>query len=379
MPQLEQFRERVESASKSHQYSSYLHVKQAVFDMLDRMSQEGDAPSDYWSAEVKGIEYLLDASPLLVQTLRSHCYHLTGIQDYDYRGHHSLRMPHFQSKYEALAALDSWGLFVPEDPRLGGFGHELDAGLTNVDTLKFYEVLIGLKMAGMIPSPKESESSPERVLEIGGGWGGFAYQYKTLFPKTKYVIIDLPQTLLFSGTYLLSLFPEASSQFISSGEELANAASQDLPDFTFIPHYLTEELGQLNIDLAINMVSFQEMTTEQVSGYARVLRDGRCANLYSLNRERSRYNDQLTGVINVLSQHYRMDYQDLLPIQYTELVIPRKVFGPLELLRNLAIGNRRRAIGQLRSPLLNLMNGQLPRKKAPISIHAYRHAFGRLS
>jgi len=356
-----------------------LTAKQAVFGMLERMSDDGDVPSDYWSAEVKGVEYLLDASPILVETFRAHSYHLTGLQDYDYRGHHAHRAPAFQTKYEALAALDPWSLFVPEDARLGGFGHELEAGLTNLDTLKFYEVLIGLKMAGMIPSPAESEIAPERVLEIGGGWGGFAYQYKTLYPKTKYVIIDLPQTLLFSGTYLLSLFPEASSQFISSAEELAEVASKDLPDFTFIPHYLTEDIGQLNIDLAINMVSFQEMTSEQVAQYGRVLRDSGCANLYSLNREQSPYNSQLTGVLNVLSQYYPMKRQSLLPIQYTELAFPRKALGALELASNLATGNRRRALGQIRRPLLDLLGGKIPGKKRRLSINAYRHAAGKLS
>jgi hypothetical protein len=378
LPQLEIFNERIKSASESHSYASYLKVKQAVFGMLDQLGDVGDAPSDYWSAEVKGIEYLLDASPLLVQTLRAHSYHLTGLQDFEYRGHHSIRIPQFQAKYETLSRLDSWGLFVPEDPRLGGFGHEIDAGLINVDTLKFYELLIGLKMAGMIPAANGSDSGPGRVLEIGGGWGGFAYQYKTLYPNTKYVIIDLPETLILSGTYLLSLFPEASYQFVSTAEELAAVARGELSDFTFLPHYLTEDIGQLNIELAINMVSFQEMTTMQVSDYARVLSASGCANLYSLNRERSRYNDELTGVIDVLSRYYPMKYQDFLPIPYTELALPQETLGPLGLLRNLAVGNRRRALGQIRRPLLNLMNGKLPMKKEPISVYSYRHAAGKL-
>ena len=379
MPQLQDFDARAKAASESHAFASYLTAKQAVFSMLDQMSDDGDDPSDYWSAEVKGVEYLLDASPILIETFRAHSYHLTGLQDYDYRGHHSHRMPLFQTKYEALAALDPWGLFVPEDARLGGFGHELEAGLTNLDTLKFYEVLIGLKMAGMIPAPTESDLAPDRVLEIGGGWGGFAYQYKTLYPNTKYVIIDLPQTLLFSSTYLLSLFPDASFQFASNAEELAEVASKDLPDFTFIPHYLTEDIGQLNIDLAINMVSFQEMTTEQVSQYGRVLRDSGCANLYSLNREQSPYNPQLTGVIDVLSRYYPMKRQSILPIQYTELVFPRKALGPMALATNLVAGNRRRALGQIRRPLLDLLGGKIPGRKKPLSINVYRHASGKLS
>ena len=47
------------------------------------------------------------------------------------------------------------------------------------------------------------------VWEIGAGWGGFAYQFKTLFPDVTYVIVDLPELFLFSATYLMTLFPEA--------------------------------------------------------------------------------------------------------------------------------------------------------------------------
>ena len=50
-------------------------------------------------------------------------------------------------------------------------------------------------------------------LEIGAGWGGFAYQFKTLFPKTTYVVVDFPELFLFSASYLVTVFPEAKVRF----------------------------------------------------------------------------------------------------------------------------------------------------------------------
>ena len=70
-------------------------------------------------------------------------------------------------RYSQLRALDKLNLFVPESPLLGGFGYVSDDGLINVDTLKFYEVLIGMQIAAVLPSFDSKFS----VLEIGSGWG----------------------------------------------------------------------------------------------------------------------------------------------------------------------------------------------------------------
>ena len=102
-------------------------------------------------------------------------------------------------------------LFVPESPSLGGFGFEIDGNLVNIDTLKYYEALLAMKKGGLL---KRLEGNGRKiVIEIGGGWGGFVYVLKKLFPDIIYVIVDLPQTLLFSSVYLMSLFP---NQFLSS-------------------------------------------------------------------------------------------------------------------------------------------------------------------
>src|SRR3712207_8746167 len=79
--------------------------------------------------------------------------------------------------------------------------------LYNLDTLKFCEALIALQRGGVLGALRAD--GPRRVVvEVGSGWGGFAYQLKTLCPQLTIVLVDLPELFLFSGTYLRTLFPE---------------------------------------------------------------------------------------------------------------------------------------------------------------------------
>ena len=103
---------------------------------------------------------------------------------------------------------------MPESPALGGFGYDIDGRLFNVDTLKFYEVLIGMERGGVLAALRERERPV--VCEIGAGWGGFAYQFKTLFPRSTYVIVDFPELFLFSATYLATVFPDARLAFVGA-------------------------------------------------------------------------------------------------------------------------------------------------------------------
>jgi hypothetical protein len=61
-------------------------VRERVLGMIDEMQQlEAHSPSEYWKAELTGLDYMLDASPLIIRKLREHCYHLTGLRAYDFR------------------------------------------------------------------------------------------------------------------------------------------------------------------------------------------------------------------------------------------------------------------------------------------------------
>ena len=122
----------VEASRSAPTYRAYLEVRERVLDMMEEAERLASRPSGYWTEEVAGLEYMLDASPLVIDRLRHHCYHLTGLLQYEYRDHHSMRRAEFAGKLAALSALDGDGVLVPESPFLGGFGHVIDGRLVNL-------------------------------------------------------------------------------------------------------------------------------------------------------------------------------------------------------------------------------------------------------
>ena len=353
----------IETARESAGFQNYLQVRERVLDILDHM--QADFPSDYWQEELAGFDYLLDAPPLIIQKLREHCYHITGLHSYEYRQHHAHKQPSFAKKLAALRELDAANLFIPESSQLGGFGHSVDGKLVNLDTLKFYEVLIALNKSGLLKPFREDKSQRKTVLEIGAGWGGFGYQFKTLFPNSTYIIVDLPQTMLFSGVYLKTLFPQAKIGF--AGEITGDISAYD---FVFVPHYQFEQTQLPPLDLAINMISFQEMTTEQVEGYVRQLHTIGTKSLYSLNRDRSAHNTQLTAVSSILEQYYDLTEIAVLEVPYTVLKVPEKALPTAPVRKSL-----RRQIKSVAKYLLG-RNRPITSPPATRSVHEYRHVVG---
>jgi hypothetical protein len=124
--------------------AAYERARAAVL----RMKAAGMAPpSAYWADELSNIDYMIEATPLIIRKLRHHAFHVTGVRPYDYRLKGDSRRQLFEARLEALRALGGDALLVPEHPALGGFGYEIDGRLFNIDTIKFYEVLIGMERA----------------------------------------------------------------------------------------------------------------------------------------------------------------------------------------------------------------------------------------
>lgn len=350
----------IESAREEVCYKNYLMVRDCVLSMLCEDHGGTDLPSHYWEEELVGFDYLMDASPLIVRKLREHSYHITGLKSYEYRRHHAHKADAFRMKFAALKNLDDSDLFIPEARDMGGYGHEIDGDLINIDTLKFYESLIALNRAGVLRKIGHARDRPV-VVEIGGGWGGFAYQFKKTCPNSTYVIVDLPQTMIFSGVYLKTIFP--SARVFIYGEDGHTLPPRDITeyDFVFMPHYSVPSFSLPHIDLAINMVSFQEMTTDQVQGYVSWLFDNGCESLYSHNRARSAHNNQLSDVSVLLDKGFEMKQVTVLPVPYTVLDLPRPMAWSAEP-KKMA----RQIIQRMAAPI----------KKAANSHLDYRHLIG---
>ncbi|MBI5578636.1 MAG: putative sugar O-methyltransferase [Deltaproteobacteria bacterium] len=320
---MEEINAYIESARSEAAYQNYLVVRERVLSMMREASNQEHLPSRYWSEELAGFDYMLDASPIIIQKLREHCYHITGLRSYEYRRHHSHQAGAFLNKLNALRRLDHKNLFVPESSLLGGFGHDINGVKVNIDTLKFYESLIAMDQGGLLDYLRDPPGSGRSVaVEIGAGWGGFAYQLKKIMPNLTYVVIDLPQTFLFSGTYLKTAFPDA--RFFIYGDGPLSILKTDLLkyDFVLLPHYQFRNVELAKIDLGINMVSFQEMTTDQVLAYLQRLSELGCPVFYSHNRDRSKHNKELSAVGVLMKRFYKLLEITVLPIPYTSLNFP---------------------------------------------------------
>lgn len=331
---------RLEELRESHAFRAYERVRDWVLTLKDEDHQPS-TPSDYWREELENFQYMLDASPLVIDKLRHHCLYITGIRPYDYRSNKDERRRQFAQKLAALIELEGRELLVPESPVLGGFGFDIDGDLYNIDTLKFFEALIAMKRAGAL---RQLSSLGRRsvVCEIGGGWGGFAYQLKTLFPDTTYVLIDFPEVFLFSAVYLLTMFPDAHFLFWGEEETSSDPETFSKADFVFIPHTEYRNVTLSALDLVVNMVSFQEMTSEQVGDYAGWAWAQSCPRLYSLNRDRSPYNRQLTNVRSILGERYSLSEISVLPVSYVSMLgkAPKATAQGRRLVRMLATPRR---------------------------------------
>jgi len=296
-------------------YAAYRRVRDEVLRMKGAHDVEGReaAPSRYWADELEHIDYLIEASPLVIRKLRHHAFHITGVRPYDYRGAAEQRT-YFERRLRALETLAGGNeLLLGDHDALGGFGFEIDGRRHNVDTLKFFEVLTGMQRAGLLEAFRTADRR-RMVVEIGAGWGGFACQVKTLFPRTTYVIVDFPELFLFSATYLLTVFPGADVRFWREGDRTFDRWQE--ADFIFVPSQHAEALRDAQPDLLVNLVSFQEMTATQVETYTALAAAAGCPALYSLNRDRSPHNDEIDSVSAILSRHYDLQEIPLLGSGY---------------------------------------------------------------
>lgn len=310
-----------ERLAKSPAWLHYGRVRDAVLRMNELAAQgaERDAPSAYWREELTHFEYMLDASPMVVERLRHHTHHITGVRVYEYRSNRDVMKRRFTEKLHALRRRGGDELLVWEAPDLGGFGFDADGQLFNIDTLKFYEALIALREAAVLDDFRQS-TERRLVWEIGGGWGGFAYQFKTVCPNVTYVISDFPELFLYSATYLMSLFPGCSVRFFGDSPSDGLFEDWESVDFVFVPNYWLAELQPPRVDLAVNMVSFQEMTAAQVEGYVRRAFDLEAPFLYSLNREKSAYNNEIESVSKIIGQSYWPHDVSPMPMGYQRML-----------------------------------------------------------
>jgi putative sugar O-methyltransferase len=308
-------------------HQNYLKFRNVLADKISDSQEIGR--SEYWRQESEQFEYLFDASPSLLRNLRQHCVLITGIRSYEYFDHHktSASFANLEKRLQELRALDPNLQVLSERLELGGFGFEYDGQKFNIDTLKFHEMHLALKKFGVLDF-ELPEQFRGRVVEIGGGWGGFAETFLRRFPNAKYTIVDLPEVLIFSSTFLSTWYPDKKLHIFgneSSEDDLYDA------DILLISNSDAALLPKsIQFELLINSVSFQEMTSKQVREYISFGMERSCRSFYSLNRDRSNYNTEISSVREIMSEHLRIKEVEILETDYAGALKTKKKLNKLK-------------------------------------------------
>ena len=214
-------------------------------------------PSFIWQQQTELFSYCFDPSYEVVDTWRLHMMLFTG----NYIGFalpDDAPLPRqMRLRYERFTA----GLpdrFIFRAPEIcAERGYRVNGGIVNKDMLMYQAHLAALYRSGALAYLGKLKNI--RILEIGGGYGGLAYALKNIFPDAHYVMVDLPESLLFAGVYLNIVMPQYCDERSSAG-------------FEFVSNHLAHEaLANSHFDLIINTGSLGEMTDYQVGAYAKLI------------------------------------------------------------------------------------------------------------
>lgn len=177
-------------------------------------------------------------------------------------------------RYWRLSRYLPEALRISQPQRFGESGWIVDGRIVNHDAFVYLERIALLHESGALERVRGSPPGKNPlILEIGAGFGGLAYHLKGLVPRGRFVLVDLPESLLFSAIYLMTLFPDQRNVLVTSPETIARDLGE--PGFTFVPNHFCHRLPDsgMRVDLAINTLSMSEMLEGQVRAYCALIRE----------------------------------------------------------------------------------------------------------
>lgn len=187
----------------------------------------------------------------------------------------SQRIDEWVDHYETLARYLPEFLHISQPNRFGETGWTFAGSIVNHDTYVYLERIALLHASGLLERLGAGErGQTPLILEIGGGFGGLAYHLKRRVPQARYIILDLPESLLFSAIYLSTLFPDTHEQNLIATTPDLITRYLDRPGFTFVPNFFCHHFQDsgIRVNLAINTLSMSEMLASQVTAYCSLIR-----------------------------------------------------------------------------------------------------------
>jgi len=111
------------------------------------------------------------------------------------------------------------------------------------------------------------ETDTPIIAEIGGGYGGVVSKTKKRYPKARFIIFDLPESLAVQTYYIFNTFPDSKILYLHDILERGSMIFYEDFDFILLPGWMIDHVPDKFIDLVINMRSMMEMPLNIIDFY----------------------------------------------------------------------------------------------------------------
>jgi hypothetical protein len=152
---------------------------------------------------------------------------------------------------------------------LGEIGWEVGGNIVNTDTRNSQTRLNVFYETGVVDWLRRrlGDNGFLTILEIGSGIGEVSYSLSRVLSPCRFVLCDLPESLLFAATYLRLVAPDAKHVVVGVDRDTLPEDPPDGVEFVYVPNYLFKRLSGVKVDFAFNFGSFEEMSALQVRDY----------------------------------------------------------------------------------------------------------------
>lgn len=171
--------------------------------------------------------------------------------------------------YQKLLEIDNEGfLKIASEPSAGGTEDQeiIDGRPMSLDFLQSIEEYYRIKEAWQLAGLRDK---PKLVVELGGGYGRLAYIFRQMNPECTYVILDLPEALICSASWLKMVLPSGDLVPYFESRQLTKITRDTLLSnrvWTLGAHQM-ELIQNKSIDIFVNIYSFAEMPETVIQNY----------------------------------------------------------------------------------------------------------------
>ena len=310
---------KVQSLNYSDKINSLKHyVSQMLQERGDKFQQaDSQFPSSFWMQYLVLFSYIMNLSEEDFLNIRFHVGYISGENVLQYWHQYPPINP---ERYADIHGYKFYTEDIPEffwiseplTPKLPKpLGVNYRERIINQDICRYQRCISQLYSMGILELLSKGDNK-KLIVEIGASYGGLAHQFGNILPSNcTYVILDLPEMLLFSGGYLMVNNPKKNIYVYEKDTFTAEFLTHGIYeyDYVLLPNYVLRDLYTLpEINLMINMQSFQEMSKKQIDEYLEFGYAKLSGYIYSDNIDCHPSNDDLTpdSVTGLLAERFHL-------------------------------------------------------------------------